>query len=104
MRTSGHQSGEMGHIDKIERTHFVRDLPHAGKINDSRVSAASTDNQLRSFLVRQPFQIIIVNGLSFLGHSIRNDAISLAREIQMMAVGEVASVREVKPQDGIARL
>ena len=36
MRTASHQSGEMRHIDQVDRAHFVGDLPHARKIDDAR--------------------------------------------------------------------
>ena len=94
----------MGHVDKIERPHFVRDPPHAGKINDSGISATPTDDQLRAFLIGKLFQVIVINGLSFLCYSVRNDAISFTREIQVMAVGEMSTVRQVEPEDGVARL
>ena len=78
MRASGNQPGEMGHVHQVERAHLVRDLAHAGEINDSRIGAASADDQLGTFLLGKLLQIVVIDGFRFLGHAVRNDAIRLA--------------------------
>ena len=104
MHASRNQSGEMRHVDQVERADFVRDLPHAGKIDDSRIGAAAADDQLRPLLLGQLFQIVVVDGFGFLGHAIRNDAVSLAGKIQMMAVSKMSAVRQIESENGVARL
>ena len=104
MHAARNQSGEMRHVDQVERAHFVGDLAHAGKINDSRIGAASADDQLGAFFLGQLLQIVVVDGLSFLGHAIGNDAVGLAGKIQMMAVGEMSAMRQIQSENGVAGL
>ena len=73
------------------------------EIEDARVSAASGNNQLRLVLVRQTLQLVIIDAFVFPSHVVRNDFVSLAREIQGMTVGQMAPVRQVQTHDGIAR-
>lgn len=60
-----HKPGKVRHVDEVECTNLVRNLPHAGEVNNPRISAAPADNQLRSFLLREFFQFVIVDRLGF---------------------------------------
>src|ERR1019366_4524896 len=104
MNASGDQSSEVGHVDQIERANFVGDLAHAGEIYGARISAAASDNQLGTLGLGKLLKFVVVDGLGFLGHAVRNDLVRLAGKIQGMAVGEVSAVREVQAEDGIAGL
>src|SRR5580700_3053999 len=86
MHATRYKSGKVRHIDEKERAYFVRDLAHAGEVDDARVSAAAADDQLGTFLLRQLFQRIVVDGLGFLSHPVRDNLVRLAGEIQMMPV------------------
>ena len=104
MHAACNQSGKMRHVHQVKRANFVGNLPHAGKIDDARIRAAPADDQLRPLFFRQLFQVVVIDGLGFFGHAIRNDAISLAGKIQMMAVSQVSAVGQVESEDGIAGL
>src|SRR6266704_1199883 len=104
MHTPGDQASEVRHVDQVERTYFVRDLAHARKINDPRIGAAAADDQLRALFLCELLKIVVINDLSFLGHAIGNDAISFARKIQMMAMGEVSAMCQVQTEDSVTRL
>ena len=80
MHASGNQSGEMRHVDQVERADFVGDLPHAGKIDDARIGAAPADDQLRTLLLGQLLQFVVVDGFGFFGHAVRNDACRSCRK------------------------
>jgi len=62
MHAAGHESGKVRHVDQIKRAHSIGDLAHAGEVNGARIGAASADDQLRAFLFRELFQLVIVNG------------------------------------------
>ena len=47
---------------------------------------------------------VVVDALVLLAHAVRDDLVRLAGEIQLVAVREVAAVRQVQPHDGVARL
>ena len=104
MHASRHQSREMRHVHEIQCADFVSDLPHARKIDDPRICAATADDQLGALLLRQLLQIIIVNRLGFSGHAVGNNAVGLAGKIQMMPMSEMAAMRQVQAENGIAWL
>src|SRR5208282_1802425 len=104
MRSARHQSGKVRHIDEVERTDFIRNLPHASKIDDPRIRAAAANNQLRTLRRSDPFQFVVIDGLGFFGYAVRNDLVSLAREIQRMSMGEVSAMRQVQPKNRVAGL
>src|SRR5437667_5067709 len=99
MNSAGNQPREMCHVDQIEGANFVGDLAHAGKINNPWICAASADDQLRFFLLRQLFEIVIVNGLALFRDTVRDNSISFAGEIQMVAVSKVSAVRQIQSKD-----
>ena len=51
---------------------------------------------------RQPLHLVVVDALVFLAHAVGNHVVSLAGEIELVAVGEVAAVRQVQAHDGVA--
>ena len=104
MHAAGNQSREVGHVHQIESADFVGDLAHAGEINNARISAAASDDQLGTFLLGHLFQVVVVDGFCFLGDAVRDHFVGLAGKIQMMAVGEMAAVREIQAEDGVSRL
>src|SRR5947209_6265147 len=104
MNSSGHQSGKMSHVDQKESADLIRDLSHAREIDDSRIGAAPTNDELWALFFGEFLQIVVVDSFSFPRHAIGNDAVGLARKIQMMSVSEMAAMRQVEPKYGVARL
>ncbi len=49
-------------------------------------------------------QVVVVDGLGFLGHAVRNDLVGLAGKVQRMTVREVSAMRQVQSENGVARL
>ncbi len=78
MHAACDQAGKVRHVHQIERANFVGDLPHAREINDARISAAAADNHLGTFFLGKLFQVIVIDGLGFLGYAVGDDAISLS--------------------------
>src|SRR5436305_9970412 len=104
MYSAGYQPSKVRHIDKIERANFIGDLPHASKINDAGVRAAAANDQLGALALGDLFELVIIDGLSLAGHAVRNDFVSLAGKVQVMAMSQVATVGEVESQNSIAGL
>ncbi len=104
MRASGNQSGEVRHVDQVQRANFVGDLAHAREVDDARIRAAAADDQLRPLALGNLFQLVVIDGLGFFGHAVGNDLVGLAGEVQRMSVREVSAVRQVQAQDGVAGL
>src|SRR5208283_3550232 len=99
MRPARYQTGKVRHVHQVNRANLVGDLAHAGEINVPRIGAAATDNELWPLAFGDAFQIVIVDGLCFLGYTIGNDLVRFAGEVQRMAVGKMSSVREVQAED-----
>jgi hypothetical protein len=55
-------------------------------------------------LVRELLQLLVVDPLVVFADAVRNDLVQLAREVERMTVGEMAAVREVHAEDGVAGL
>jgi hypothetical protein len=104
MRSARDQSREVRHVDQIERANFVRNLAHAGEIDDPRISAAAANNQLRALRRGDLFQIVVIDRLRFPGHAVRNDLVSLAGKIQRMPMREVAAMSQIQAKNRVAGL
>src|SRR5215470_6369064 len=94
----------MRHIYGIERADSVGDLAHPGKVDNARIGAAATNNQLRSFFFGELFKIVIVNCFGLFGDTIRDYAVCLARKVQVMSVRKMSTVGKVKTQNFVSWL
>src|ERR1700733_16018818 len=104
MRAASDESSEVRHVDEVEGADFISNLAHACEINGTGIRAPSANDQFRTFLLGQLFEGVVVDGFRFLGDAVRNDLVSLPREIEMMAVREVAAVGKVEAENSIAGL
>src|SRR5579872_2660658 len=104
MRTAGNESGEVSHIYEIECADFVGDLTHSGEINDAWIGAATTDDQLRTFLLRKLLEFVVVDGLGLFGDAVRNDLVRLAGKVEVMAVRKVPAMGQIQSENRISRL
>ncbi len=104
MRATSHQSGEVGHVDEVDRAHLVGNLAHARKVDDARIGAASADDHLGPFFFGKALEFVVVDRLGFLRDAVGNDLVSLAGKIEMMAVRQVAAMRQIQAEDRVARL
>ena len=71
---------------------------------DARVGAGADHDHLRLVLVREALELVVVDPLVVFADAVRDDVVELAGEVQRMAVREVAAVREVHAEDGVAGL
>src|SRR5271156_2521153 len=102
MGAASYQAGEMGHIDQEQGSDLVRNLPHAGKVDDPGVGAASSDNELWLLALSSGFEKVVVDPLRLLIYAIEDHPVELAGETELVPVGQMAAMRQVKPQDGVA--
>ena len=82
----------------------LRDLADPREIDDARIRARADHDHLRLVLLGEALQLVVVDALVVLTDAVRNDRVELAREIQRMAVREVAAVRQVHAEHRVARL
>ena len=102
MHLARHQPGEVGHVDNQVRAHLVRDGAHAREVELARVGAAAAHNHLRLLALGGRFQFVVIHGLGVAAHLVADHAVELAGEVELVAVGQVAAVRQVQAQDGVA--
>ena len=82
----------------------LADRAHAREVDHARIRAGAGDDHLRLVLVGELLELVVIDPLVVLAHAVRDDRVELPGEIQRMAVREVAAVREVHAEHGVARL
>src|SRR5271157_1142458 len=104
MRPAGDKPGEVRHVHQVDRAHLVGNLPHAREIDESGIGAAAANDELRPLALGDALQIVVVDGLGFLGYAVGNDLVGLAGKVQRMSVTEVTAVREIQAEYRVSRL
>jgi hypothetical protein len=97
-----HEPGDVGHVRHDLRSDRSRDPPDAREIDDARVRGRAAHDELRLVLARQRLELVVVEGLVGLAYAVGHERVQLAGEVERMAVGQVPSVRQVHPQNGVA--
>ena len=98
------QAGDVGHIDHEHSPVPFADLGDLVKRDDPRVGAGAGDHQLGFVLAAEGFHLVEIEAFIVLADAVVVDLVQLAREVQVHAVGEVATVRQTHGDDGVARL
>ena len=104
MHTGGDQAGEVGHVDQENGADRIGHLTEAGEIDDARIGAAAGDDHFRLVFLGQARELVVIDTLIFFADAIGDHFIELAGKIQVMAVREMAAVRQVHTEDGVARI
>ncbi len=104
MHSGRDEAGKVRHVDDEERADFVGNLAHAGKVEGAGIGAAAANDHLGLFALGNLFELVVVDDLGILADAVAGDAVQLAGKIQLVAVGEVAAMRQVEAEDGIAGL
>ena len=102
MDAASDQTCEMRHVDQEECANLVRDGAHPGKVELSGIGATTADDHLRLLAVSDGFKLVVIDSLGIAPHLIADHAIEFAGEVELMAVGKMAAVREIKTEDCIA--
>ena len=98
------QAGDVRHVGDHGAPTRSADLADALEVDDARIGAGADHDHLRLVLVRQPLELVVVDPLVVLAHAVGHDRVELAGEVERVAVREVAAVREVHAEHGVARL
>ena len=103
MHLARHQPGKVRHVDQEIRAHLIRNLPHPRKIEHPRIRTAPADDHLRLLAHRLLLKRVVVDRLRILPHLVPGDLVQLSRKIQLVPMRQMPAIREVQPQDRIAR-
>ena len=98
----GHEPGYVGHVDHQQRVHPVGYGPKPWEIYGPGVSAAPRHDQLGLAFPRQPLDLVVVYGLGFPVHAVRNEIVKLARKVDLGPVGQVPPVVQPHPHHRVA--
>ena len=101
---AGNQSCKVGNVRHGIGADGARDLADSFEVDDSRISARSTDDQSRFGLARQLFELIVVDSLGVFFHTVRLDVVYPAREIQRVPMCQMSAVGQIHPENRISRL
>ncbi len=96
------EAGEVRHVHKEVGTDFICDGAHAGKVKLTWVSASSADDEFGFDLDGLLFELIVVDDFGIATDLIGGDVVELAGKVELVAVGKVSAMGQVKPENGIA--
>ena len=102
MGTSGHQTGNMGHIHHQIGADFVCNLTELGKVDGAGIGAG-TGNDHPGLAGLGGFQnFFIVDGLRFVIQTVGDDVEVFAGDIHRTAVGQMTAVCQIHAQNRVA--
>ena len=104
VQARGDEAGDVGDVGHDEGARGVGGRPHRREVDGARVGRGADHDDLRLVLDREALQLLVVDPLVLLAHAVGHDLEVLAGEVQRVAVGEVAAVGEVHPEDRVAGL
>ena len=103
-QTGGDEAGGVSHIDHEDGADFVGNLTHAGVVPFARVGRCTADNQFRTLAQSHLFHHIVVDITGIFFHAVFERVEHQAREVHGASVRQVTAVREVQPQELVARV
>ena len=104
MNAGCHQASDVRHIYKEKSANAFGGLGDARKIDDAGIGAGSRDDHFGFVLRGQPIDFVVIDLFVVLAHTIRHEFVHATGKIKRMAVREVAAVRKIHAQHGVARL
>ena len=99
-----HEAGDVRDVAHEHRADLVGHGSESREVDLARVRRRARDDELRTVLARQRGQRLVVDAFVLAPHAVGDDLVLAAREGERMAVGEMASVREVHAEDLVALL
>ena len=100
----GDQARDVRHVRHHDRADALRRRADAREVDDAGIRARADHDHLRLVLVGQPIELVVVDPLVVRLHAVGDDFVQQARKVERVAVRQVAAVREVHAEDGVARL
>src|SRR5919199_4500505 len=94
MHVGGHEPRYVGHVCEEEGADLVCDLAEAVEVDDTRIGARAGEDHPWSLLKRDLAHLIVIY-IAVVADPVVDYLVGAAREVELHAVGEVASVREI---------
>src|SRR5580704_18448903 len=102
MYSRRYESSDVCHIDEEKTAAALGNFRDAREVDDSRIRTRPCDDHLGLMLAREPVDFVVIDCLRFLGHSIGDELVGLAGEIERMPVSKMPAVSEIHSKNGRA--
>ena len=98
------QAGGVGDVCHEKSIHFIGDFSQAQPVRGPRVGGKTSHDHPGAVFPGQCHDAVIVQSLRGVVHTIGDDPVPPAREVERAAVGQVPSLEQVHPHQCVARL
>ena len=98
------QPRDVGEVDDVHGAHLGRDPGERREVEGTGIRRCAAHDQLGPAAPGHVAHLVVVDSPVFLAHPVGVHAEEAPAEVDRGAVGEVAAVAEVHPQDVVARL
>src|SRR5437773_4784413 len=102
MQAGDDRTGDVRNVRKHARANTFCYFADSLKVDDARISGRATDEQLWLVLFGDSLQLVVINRFGFARDTVIKDFVAETGKVQRMPVREMAAVRKVHPQNGIA--
>jgi hypothetical protein len=100
----GDEPGEVRHVADQERPYLVGDRPEAVGLDRARVGGAAAHEHFRPRLLRFLEHLVVVHGHRLARDLVMRDVVQAAREVDLVAVREVAALGKRERHQRVPRL
>ena len=101
VQTRSHQAREVSHVHPQVRADFVSNRAECGEVQLAGVCGPAGNDQLGALSQSQFTHLLHVNAAGLV-HAVCNNVVQLAGDVQLHAVGQVATVCQGQAHDGVA--
>ena len=101
VQTRSHQTREVSHVHPQVCADFVSNRTERSEVQLTGVRGPAGNNQLGALGKSQFTHLLHVNAAGLV-HAVRHNVVQLAGDVQLHAVGQVATVRQRQTHDGVA--
>ncbi len=102
MKPRGHQPGDVGDIGQEHGSGLVGNRPKSGEIDDPGVGAGPADDEPGTMGEGQVPHLVVIDQAGAGLHPVEDHPIKEPGKVYVQPVAEVAAVRKVHGQDGVA--
>ena len=99
-----HETSDVCHVYKEVSTYLLSNLPHALEIDFTWVSRSTGGDERWLEFYCSSFKRVVVDLLVSFAHAVVLNFVELTREVCLVAVSEVTTVREIHSEDLVAWL
>ena len=102
IKPRGNESRIMRDVGHVESAYLVADRPEPGPVEHAGVGGGADADQFWASVDRESFRLVVIHQLGVLKNIKAHHLKILAGKIERMAMGEMASMREIQTHDRVA--